>query len=563
MQTPATPAASVYHLSVKPISRSVGRSATAAAAYRSGELIVDERTGEVHDYTRKGDVVHSEMIVPPGAPSWAEDRAALWNAAEAAEKRKDARVARDYEVAIPKELTRAQGIELVRDFAQQLADRYGVAVDVNVHSDELRNWDGSEKGYQGYHAHILTSTRKLGREGFGEKAEIELSDAKRKSLGLSDGAAEIEQIRQRWEIAANRHLERAGQSQRIDRRSLKDQGIDREPTVHLGPGVTALERDGVTSRLGDINRRVMAERQIEVEERSLEQGLQPLLAELQESRVRSEAERGQQAEREKARQEAARVEAAEPTLEQGRAALKEAMAQQILERNARVQRVLRRAQERQERRQHVLEAIAARQPEAPQGRVASWTQKSYEEAMRAWEWSKVAASRLVEQAQRLAARIAQAAHPQRLAEWAQGHLRRERPDLVQPDVRGQEGAGTRQRAVEPQADRQRSAPGLEGTPAADSSVRARRKEPEGKRDLQGEPSVEPLVTEPGAEAATALPKRDWNRYKKLQQELAQKGLQSLQERGVVRGPEGPGRDHDEPDPPEREHEKNPSRGRGR
>ena len=224
----------MYHLSIKPISRSDGRTATAAAAYRSAELIIDERTGEVHDYTAKGDVVHSELVLPAGAPAWAGDRAALWNAAEAAEKRKDARVARDYEVAIPKELTREQGIELVRDFAQALVDRYGVAIDFNVHRDDLRAWDGSEKGWQGYHAHVLASTRKLGREGFGDKAEIDLSDAKRKSLGLDNGAAEIEQIRQLWEVAANRHLEQAGVLQRIDRRSLKDQGIDRDPTVHLG-----------------------------------------------------------------------------------------------------------------------------------------------------------------------------------------------------------------------------------------------------------------------------------------------------------------------------------------
>ncbi len=107
----------MFHLSVKPISRASGRSATAAAAYRAGAEIEDLRTGETHDYSRKRDVVHSEILVPPGSPAWAEDRSALWNAAEAAEKRKDARVARDYEVAIPKELTREQGIELVRDFA--------------------------------------------------------------------------------------------------------------------------------------------------------------------------------------------------------------------------------------------------------------------------------------------------------------------------------------------------------------------------------------------------------------------------------------------------------------
>ena len=259
----------MYHLSVKPISRGAGRSATAAAAYRAGAEIADLRTGEMHDYTRKRDIVHSEILVPPGSPSWAEDRAALWNAAEAAEKRKDARVARDYEVAIPKELTREQGIALVREFAQDLVDRYGVAVDFNIHRDDLRKWDGSEKGWQGYHAHILTSTRKLGRDGFGEKADPELSDTRRKGLGLGDGASEVARVRELWEISANRHLEQANQAQRIDRRSLKDQGIDREPTVHLGPHATDLERRGVRSDLGDINRRIEAAYLRGIEERRL------------------------------------------------------------------------------------------------------------------------------------------------------------------------------------------------------------------------------------------------------------------------------------------------------
>jgi hypothetical protein len=159
-------------------------------------------------------------------------------------------------VAIPKELTREQGIGLVREFAQDLADRYGVAVDFNVHRDDLRKWDGSEKGWQDYHAHVLTSTRKLGRSGFGEKAEPELSDTKRKGLGLGDGASEVARVRELWEVSANRHLEQANQAQRIDRRSLKDQGIDREPTVHLGPHATDLERRGIRSDLGDINRRI-------------------------------------------------------------------------------------------------------------------------------------------------------------------------------------------------------------------------------------------------------------------------------------------------------------------
>ena len=247
----------MYHLSVKCVCRASGRGAPAAAAYRAGDEIEDERTGVTHDYTRKGGVEHSEIIVPAGAPTWAEDRSALWNAAEHAEKRKDARVAREYEVAIPKELSRDQSIALVRDFAQELCDRYGVAVDFNLHKDSAIKWDGSAKGYDGLHAHVMTTTRRLGPEGFGAKAEPELSDTKRKSLGLSDGAAEIERVRQLWEVTANRHLELAGESRRIDRRSLKDQGVEREPTRHLGPAATVLERRGVRTDLGEVNRRIL------------------------------------------------------------------------------------------------------------------------------------------------------------------------------------------------------------------------------------------------------------------------------------------------------------------
>lgn len=246
----------MFRLSINPISRGAGRSATAAIAYRTAERVVDSRTGEIHDYQGKGDVEHAEIVLGAGAPSWAADRSALWNAAEAAEKRKDARVAREYLVAIPKELDREQGIDLVRDFAEHLVERYGVAVDFAVHADDRRKWDGSEKGFQGYHAHVLTSTRKLGREGFGEKALPELSDSKRRSMGLGAAAVEVERSRELWEQLANQHLERAGQEERIDRRSLKARGIKREPTVRLGPLVTQLERKGVRTDLGEVNRRI-------------------------------------------------------------------------------------------------------------------------------------------------------------------------------------------------------------------------------------------------------------------------------------------------------------------
>ncbi|WP_407605553.1 MobQ family relaxase, partial [Pseudomonas aeruginosa] len=142
----------IYHLSVKAVSRSAGRSATAAAAYRAGCEITDQRTGEVHDYTRKGGVESADIVLPDGAPDGATDRAALWNAAEAAERRKDACVAREFEVALPDELSPAERRRLAVDFAKEMANREGCAVDVAVHAP------GKEGDSRNHHAHILRTT---------------------------------------------------------------------------------------------------------------------------------------------------------------------------------------------------------------------------------------------------------------------------------------------------------------------------------------------------------------------------------------------------------------------
>lgn len=220
----------IFHLSVKPISRSAGRSATAAAAYRSGEKIIDERTGEIHDYTRKGGVESADIVLPDGATDteWATDRAKLWNAAELAEKRKDACVAREFEVALPAELSPAERRNLALDFAKDMANREGCAVDVAVHAP------GKEGDNRNHHAHILRSTRKVEADGLGAKLDTEQAGRKRKD--------DLEQVRGRWAELSNKALERAGHSVRIDHRSLKEQGIDREPTAHLGPAASGYER---------------------------------------------------------------------------------------------------------------------------------------------------------------------------------------------------------------------------------------------------------------------------------------------------------------------------------
>lgn len=217
-----------FHLAVKAISRGAGRSATAAAAYRAGVEIEDERTGLVHDYTRKHGIEHSEIVAPDDAPAWARDRAALWNAAEAAERRKDAKVAREYEIALPAELDAAQRRELAMGFAREISDRYGVAVDVAIHLP------GREGDHRNHHAHLLATTRSIGPEGMGAKTrELDVK---------ATASVEVEQLRQRWSEMQNQALEHAGHVERVDHRSLKAQGIEAEPELKQGPAVTAMER---------------------------------------------------------------------------------------------------------------------------------------------------------------------------------------------------------------------------------------------------------------------------------------------------------------------------------
>lgn len=222
----------IFHLSVKAVSRSDGRTATAAAAYRSGALITDGRTGEVHDYRRKRGIVHAEVVRPAGpAFAWAADRAALWNAAEAAERRKDACVAREYEVALPSELSDEQRRRLVLQFAQAMADQEGCAVDVAIHRP------GREGDSRNHHAHILRTTRKVADDGtLSAKLDTEKAGRNRR--------ADLEALRASWADLCNEHLREAGIDAQVDHRSLKDQGVERVPTSHLGPAVTALERRG-------------------------------------------------------------------------------------------------------------------------------------------------------------------------------------------------------------------------------------------------------------------------------------------------------------------------------
>ena len=154
----------IYHCNMSTVSRSSGRSAVAAAAYRTAEKLLNERDGELHDFTRRSGVAGSEIVLPEGADAdWALDRSALWNAAEKAEKRKDSRVAREFEVSLPHELDADQRVALARAFAQHLADWYGAAVDMAIHEPHGKT-DG-----RNHHAHLLMTTRQLAPDGLGTK----------------------------------------------------------------------------------------------------------------------------------------------------------------------------------------------------------------------------------------------------------------------------------------------------------------------------------------------------------------------------------------------------------
>ncbi|EQD28610.1 mobilization protein, partial [mine drainage metagenome] len=174
---------------------------------------------------------------------WASDREALWNAAERAEKRSNARVAREYELALPHELTKTQRLALVRAFAAEIADRHGVAVDFAIHAPHRA---GDERNH---HAHLLATTRVIEPGGLGGKAPLEWSDTNRRKAGLGPAKEEILALRARWAVLANEQLLGQGHSIRLDHRSLAARGIEREPGSHLGPAVSGMERRGIETEV--------------------------------------------------------------------------------------------------------------------------------------------------------------------------------------------------------------------------------------------------------------------------------------------------------------------------
>ncbi|RYG89077.1 MAG: Ti-type conjugative transfer relaxase TraA [Alphaproteobacteria bacterium] len=219
----------IYHFSAKVISRAAGSSALASAAYRSASRLHDQRLDRHHDFSNKAGVVHSEVMLPDGAPEHLSDREELWNAVEAAELRKDAQLAREIEFAIPREMIKEQGIELARDFVRDEFVERGMIADLNVH------WDIGADGLAKPHAHVMLTMREVGEEGFGKKNR----DWNRTDL--------LEKWRERWSEHVNQRLAELDIDARIDHRSLEAQGIDLEPQHKIGPAASRMAAQGLDS----------------------------------------------------------------------------------------------------------------------------------------------------------------------------------------------------------------------------------------------------------------------------------------------------------------------------
>jgi hypothetical protein len=262
----------IFYLKISSVSRGAGRRATSAAAYRAGERIKDERTAEVHNYSRRRDVLHAEIFVPSqfegASVAWARNRERLWNTAEHAEKRYNSRVAREFQVNLPAELNSTQKLALARNFARDISDRYRVAVDLAVHAPR----PGGDA--RNFHAHLLTTTREVTPAGLGAKTGLDMAPLERRRRELPDHRDEYVNVRERWATLTNDALREANASARIDHRSLAAQGINREPQPAIPIMHLKMEQRGVQSEMAE---RLRADYRARVQKRT-ERATEPLHA---------------------------------------------------------------------------------------------------------------------------------------------------------------------------------------------------------------------------------------------------------------------------------------------
>ena len=259
----------LYHLTVSQIRRSAGQSAIAAAAYRAGECLYSDYYGEYSDYTRKGGVICSEILLPPHAPLEYQDRATLWNTVEQVEKHKKAQLAYSFDIALQNELSMEENIALAREFVQRCLVDKGMVADFAVHAP-----DKEDGGIPNPHFHVMTTMRPINPDGtWGQKQRREyvLDDEGNRVLDRNGkpmfnavpttdwGSPEtLEEWREAWCRMVNEKFAKKGLDVRIDHRSYVRQGIDLIPTVHEGPTVRQMEAKGIRTDKGELNRWIKA-----------------------------------------------------------------------------------------------------------------------------------------------------------------------------------------------------------------------------------------------------------------------------------------------------------------
>ena len=281
----------IYHCSIKIVSRGKGKSAVAAAAYRSGEKLTNEWDGLTHDYTKKGGVVHSEILLPAHAPPAFSDRSTMWNSVELSEKSNNAQLAREVEIALPVELSGEEQTRLVREYCSSQFVSKGMIADFNLH----------DTGGGNPHAHILLTMRPLDEKGAwlpkskkeyvldenGEKIRLPSGRYKTRKVDLVDwnNRENAEVWRRAWADLANEYLAQNNRPERIDHRSYERQGIDQIPTVHVGVAASQMEKKGIVTERGELNRSIKAANRILREIRRLVRGLKDWIAELKERKT--------------------------------------------------------------------------------------------------------------------------------------------------------------------------------------------------------------------------------------------------------------------------------------
>lgn len=415
------------------IGRSGGRCSVAAAAYRAGEKLHDERTGKTYDYSRKRNIAYTEILTPAHAPAWAKDRSQLWNAVEKVEKRCDAQTAREIRIALPVELTLQQNIDALRDYAKTFV-KQGMIVDFALHN---------EKGNP--HAHMMLTTRSIDENGFGQKVREWNKPEK------------VEAWRKSYEHVTNHHLEQAGCPERIDVRSYARQGIEKIPTIHLGHSSHEKEQRGEQTIRGDRNR------EIEARNSQIEQANKDIALVKQAMRQEQEA-----AQREAAKQR---------EVDRQRAAKREHGDTKIIS-ETEMHKHIQQEAERQHQRKAERQLIEAARQEAQRQAAAKREQQRQQEAERQRQRRQQEADRRAAQKQEMkrqqqkretAPRTVSETDMQkqfeRLIEQARKELQRQenqpqKPsiwEVIQKEVAEREAVWKRQEQEREAADRQRAA----------------------------------------------------------------------------------------------------------